>query len=328
MRPKSGGNEDTYVQNTTFKYYEEIVPKPVDWLWYPYIPCGKITLLQGDPGEGKSSFILNIAALLTQGKDMPDGFKVSHPCNVVYQCAEDDAADTIKPRLLQAGADCRRVAFIVDDQDGLTLDDKRIEETIRDTSARLMIFDPLQSFLTQEGDMHSAGRMRLLLSNLSCIAAKYSCAIVLVGHMNKANGGKNLYRGLGSIDIAAIARSVLMISRDQDAPQTRYMFPIKASLAPEGPSISFCFDRKNGFQWLGVSDFHPTINEDSTLLRKGEHTGEMLVDLLSTGPVPSAEIISLMINKGISKRTIYSAKKDLGICSIKKNGIWMWQLSE
>ena len=109
------------------------------WLWYPYIPYGKLTILQGDPGEGKSTFILNIAALLTRGKNMPDGFRVPSPQRVVYQTAEDNIADTVKPRLIEAGADCDMIAYIVDDDIPLTLEDSRIEKVIEQTGARLFI---------------------------------------------------------------------------------------------------------------------------------------------------------------------------------------------
>ena len=151
------------MKEKTYKFFSSIQTTEVEWLWYPYIPYGKITILQGDPGEGKSTFILNIAARLTKGKDMPDGFKTSMAYPVIYQCAEDNPSDTIKPRLVAAGADCSKVAFIVDSDMNLTLDDSRIETTIREVGARLLIFDPLQSFMVQDGDMHSASRMRSIL---------------------------------------------------------------------------------------------------------------------------------------------------------------------
>lgn len=224
-----------------FKYYSSVTQRKVEWLWYPYIPYGKITILQGDPGEGKSTFILNIAALLTTGQKMPDGTGGGKAQTVIYQCAEDDVADTIKPRLLAAGADCDRVAYIIDDNSELTFEDSRIEEVLAQTGARLLVIDPIQAFLVQDSDMQSAARMRAALSKLADVAARYKCAVILVGHLTKSYGGKNLYRGLGSIDIAAIARSVLMISRDSTESSVRYMFPVKASLAPEGSAIGFSF---------------------------------------------------------------------------------------
>ncbi len=200
------------MQQNMYDYYSNVRQRKVDWLWYPYIPYGKLTVLQGDPGDGKSTFILQIAALLSKGFQMPDGYQVEESQSIIYQCSEDDLADTVKPRLIAAGADCARIAFIVDDDERLTLEDERIEKTLAATKARLLIIDPIQAYLTQDYDMQNAIRMRTVLGGLSDLAAKYQCAIVLVGHMNKASGGKDLYRGLGSIDIAAIARSVLMIA--------------------------------------------------------------------------------------------------------------------
>ena len=143
----------------TYAFYSSVEQKSVDWLWYPYIPYGKLTLLQGDPGEGKSTVMLNIAAAVTQGQPMPDGFEVDAPHGVIYQCPEDDVADTIKPRLIAAGADCNKVAYIIDDNGSLNLEDNRIDETIMRTKSRLLILDPIQSFLVQDGDMQSASRM-------------------------------------------------------------------------------------------------------------------------------------------------------------------------
>lgn len=312
-----------------YEYFSQVKEQPVDWLWYPYIPCGKLTLLQGDPGEGKSTFMLNIAALLTRGMDMPDGFKITHPHTIVYQCAEDNVADTIKPRLMAAGADCNKVAYIIDDYGELTLEDTRIEDTIRETKARLLILDPLQSFLVQDGDMHSAGRMRMVLGKLAGIAAKYNCAVVLIGHMNKSAGGKNLYRGLGSIDIAAIARSVLMIARDEACPEVRYMFPVKSSLAPEGSAISFTFSREHGFRFIGPCDYtEPESQEFADVESKKDTACKLISQMLLGRDLPSSDIIEELLGRGMSKRTIYTAKKELCITSYKHRDIWFWHLPE
>lgn len=183
------------MKEVNFQYYSSVQETEVEWLWYPYIPYGKLTLLQGDPGEGKSTFILNIVALLTTGKPMPDGYKAGGIQTVIYQCCEDGAADTVKPRLMAAGADCKKVAYIIDGEDALTLDDGRIEEAVIKTGARLLIMDPLQSFVPQDGDLHNAGKMRSLLGRLAAVAEKHRCAIVLVGHMNKSQDGKSLLMG-------------------------------------------------------------------------------------------------------------------------------------
>lgn len=312
-----------------FRYYSSVSKKDVDWLWYPYIPYGKITLVEGDPGEGKSTFMLHIAALLTKGMAMPDGYNVPHPANVIYQCNEDDISDTIKPRLTDAGADCSRVAYILDDDNSLTLDDERIETTISKTKARLFILDPLQSYLVQDGDMQSAGRMRGLLGKLSVIAAKHQCAIVLIGHMNKASGNKNLYRGLGSIDIAAIARSILMVVRDPNESETRYMIPIKSSLAPEGSAVGFRFDKNMGFQWINTVPKRTEIELPKSYSPfKHSDASDSIIVLLRNGPIPSTEVFSRIKEFNVSERTLYTIKKELNILSFKENNIWYWKLPD
>lgn len=314
----------------TYAFYSTVRPRSVDWLWYPYIPYGKLTLLQGDPGEGKSTVMLNIAAAITQGWAMPDGYVTDGPHRVIYQCAEDDASDTIKPRLVAAGADCSRIAYIIDEVDALTLDDTRIEETIKRTHARLLILDPLQAFLVQDGNMQSASRMRSVLGKLALIAARRNCAIVLVGHMNKSQGGKTLYRGLGSIDIAAIARSVLMVTRDENDPQIRYLAPVKSSLAPEGPPIGFSFDREAGFQWIGPCEveIRNSDADSSGDERKSDTATQKLVELLRDGDKPSAAVFYQMSQMGISRRTVQTAKQELSIKAYRKENAWYWTLPE
>jgi len=303
-----------------YEFYSSIEQRAVEWLWYPYIPYGKITVLQGDPGDGKSTFALNIAALLTQGKAMPDGFKGTGPQVVMYQCAEDNPADTIKPRLLAAGADCDKVVYIVNQDEPLNLDDDRIEQTIRETSARLCILDPLQSFLVQDGDMHSVVRMRNHLSKIGRIAAEYGCAIVLVSHMNKSTSGKMLYRSLGSIDIAAIARSVLLISRDEEDLHMRYMSQVKSSLAPAGAPIGFVIGSDGIVKWCA--------ERNKRVPKKKENCEFMLLELLEQGPLSSAEVTKYFEQNGISERTLAIAKKNVGVRSVRRNKVWFWYLPD
>lgn len=309
-----------------YEYYSSVRQRKIEWLWYPYIPYGKLTVLQGDPGEGKSTFMLNVAALVTRGRPMPDGFRIPEPQNVIYQTAEDNLADTVKPRLIAAGADCDRIAYIVDDDSTLTLEDSRIEQVLRQTNARLFILDPLQGYLSQDSDMLVAGRMRQQLKKLADIAARYKCAMVIIGHMNKASGEKNLYRGLGTIDIAAIARSVLMIIRSKDDPSVRVMFPVKSSLAPDGRSVAFTFD-KSGLRWLGHCDVDRSeIDSCETGERKIDLAKRIVSEMLGENDEPSADIIRKLKMMGVSERTANTAKKELGIVSYKKNGAWYWHM--
>ena len=234
----------------------EIQTEKVKWLWYPYIPYGKITLIQGDPGDGKTTFVLAVAALLTNGKTMPesDDTPQPEPITVIYQTAEDGLADTIKPRLEEAGTDCSKVIVIDESEQALTLSDERIEQAILKTGAKLLILDPLQAYLGVDVDMHRANEIRPIFKALAGVAERTGCAIVIIGHMNKMSGTKGLYRGLGSIDIAAAVRSILLVGRDKESESTRIMAHLKSSLAPEGCSIAFELDRDNGFHWIGCYD--------------------------------------------------------------------------
>ena len=228
-------------ENTPLKLISmsEINAEEVQWLWYPYIPLGKLTIIQGDPGEGKTSFILAVIAALTRGDPLPECEQAAEPMNVIYQTAEDGLADTIKPRLESAGADCTRVLVIDESKRELTLCDARLEEAIRRTAAKLIVLDPLQAYLGSNVDMHRANEVRPVLKRLSLMAERTQCAVILIGHMNKAQGLKSGYRGLGSIDFRASARSVLIVGRLKSGDTLRIVAQDKNSLAPEGSSIAF-----------------------------------------------------------------------------------------
>ena len=217
----------------------DIETEQVQWLWYPFIPYGKITIIQGDPGEGKTSFVLAMIALLTTGKPLPEDKTVAEPIRVIYQSAEDGLADTIKPRLEASGADCSRILVIDESVKELTLCDERLEQAVQETGAKLIVLDPLQAYLGGNVDMHRANEVRPVFKRLCAIADRTGCAIILIGHMNKAQGLKSSYRGLGSIDFHAAARSVLLVGRLKSEPSVRVVAHDKSSLAPEGnPSHS------------------------------------------------------------------------------------------
>ena len=271
---------------------EDVAVEQVEWLLYPFIPYGKVTIIQGDPGEGKTTMVLQIIAKLTKGESVlpvMDGEeepaeKAGEPVNLIYQTAEDGLGDTIKPRLLAAGADCSKVLVIDDSEQPLTMLDERLEQAIRQTNARLVVLDPIQSFLGAEVDMHRANEIRPLMKRVSVLAEKYHCAIVLIGHMNKNSTGKSSYRGLGSIDFQAAARSVLIVGRVKNEPETRVVCHVKSSLAPEGKSIAFRLDKENGFEWIGEYD----ISADDLLSgnnrgQKIKEAKEFLLEILADG---------------------------------------------
>ena len=191
----------------------EVQSQEIEWLWYPFIPYGKLTIVQGDPGDGKTTLILNIAAKLSKGEGMDNDMKLMESMNIIYQTAEDGLADTVKPRLEKAGADCERILIIDESDKSLSMADDRLEEAIIQTGARMLILDPIQAYLGGGIDMNRANEARDMTKRLGALAEKYKCAIILIGHMNKASGNKAAYRGMGSIDFFAVARSVLLVGR-------------------------------------------------------------------------------------------------------------------
>ena len=205
----------------------EVQSQEIEWLWYPFIPYGKLTIIQGDPGDGKTTMVLNLAAKLSKGEALDKNMKVTEPVNVIYQTAEDGLADTVKPRLELAGADCERIIVIDESDKSLSMVDERLEEAIVRTGARLLILDPIQAYLGGGMDMNRANEARDMTKKLGALAEKTKCAIILIGHMNKASGNKAAYRGMGSIDFFAVARSVLLVGRVEGEPNTRAVVQIK-----------------------------------------------------------------------------------------------------
>ena len=315
---------------------EQVEIEKIDWLLYPFIPFGKVTIVQGDPGEGKTTMVLQIIAKLTKGEavlpsdsnesDLEEKTMALEPVNVIYQTAEDGLGDTIKPRLLSAGADCSRVMVIDDDDQALTMMDARLEEAIIKTNARLVVLDPIQGFLGTAVDMHRANEIRPLMKRVAVLAEKYHCAIILIGHMNKNSNGKSSYRGLGSIDFQAAARSVLIVGRIKDEPEIRVVCHVKSSLAPEGKSIAFRLDKDTGFEWIGEYD----ISADDLL--SGDNRGqkihaakEFLKEILASGSVAQTKVAE---SRRIKKKTLWNAKKELEIDSVKIGNQWFWMLPE
>lgn len=308
----------------------EIQSQEVSWLWYPFIPYGKLTIIQGDPGDGKTTLVLNIAAWLSKGEGLDSEMKLSEPVNVIYQSAEDGLADTVKPRLELAGADCERILVIDEKEKPLSMVDERLEKAIVQTKARMLILDPIQAYLGGGMDMNRANEARDMTKKLGALAEKYQCAIVLIGHMNKAAGNKAAYRGMGSIDFFAVARSVLLVGRVEGESNIRAVVQIKNNLAAFGHPKAFALS-EDGFQWLG--DYEITADEVlgsiAPKANKMEQAKRLLRELaLTSDAIQSNEIFDMADEQGISKRTLENAKRELGIRARKINNSWYWELDK
>ena len=305
---------------------------PVEWLWKPYLPFGKLSVLQGNPGEGKTYFAMHLAAACTNGKLLPNMERVE-PFNVIYQTAEDGLGDTVKPRLIEAGADLDRVLVIDDSDVQLTLSDERIEKAIVENNARLVIIDPIQAYLGADVDMNRANEVRPIFMRLGQVAQRTGCAILLIGHLNKAAGMQSLQRGLGSIDIAAAVRSVMFIGKLKHDPTMRILTHEKSSLAPPGVSLAFSLGDEGGFRWVGEYD----ITADEMLSgiepqreTKTQQAKDLICTLLAGGKqVFSEDIDKAALERGIPGRTVRDAKRELGdalkskIVEGRKKVFWM-----
>ena len=305
---------------------------PVEWLWKPYLPFGKLSVLQGNPGEGKTYFAMHLAAACTNGKLLPNMERME-PFNVIYQTAEDGLGDTVKPRLIEAGADLDRVLVIDDSDVQLTLSDERIEKAIVENNARLVIIDPIQAYLGADVDMNRANEVRPIFMRLGQVAQRTGCAILLIGHLNKAAGMQSLQRGLGSIDIAAAVRSVMFIGKLKHDPTMRILTHEKSSLAPPGVSLAFSLGDESGFRWVGEYD----ITADEMLSgiepqreTKTQQAKDLICTLLAGGKqVLSEDIDKAALERGIPGRTVRDAKRELGdalkskIVEGRKKVFWM-----
>ena len=305
---------------------------PVEWLWKPYLPFGKLSVLQGNPGEGKTYFAMHLAAACTNGKLLPN-MESMEPFNVIYQTAEDGLGDTVKPRLIEAGADLDRVLVIDDSEVQLTLSDERIEKAIVENNARLVIIDPIQAYLGADVDMNRANEVRPIFMRLGQVAQRTGCAILLIGHLNKAAGMQSLQRGLGSIDIAAAVRSVMFIGKLKHDPTMRILTHEKSSLAPPGVSLAFSLGDEGGFRWVGEYD----ITADEMLSgiepqreNKTQQAKDLICTLLAGGKqVFSEDIDKAALERGIPGRTVRDAKRELGdalkskIVEGRKKVFWM-----
>ena len=312
----------------------DIEPKEVKWLWYPYIPFGKVTLLQGDPGDGKSKFMLSLAALLSKGEHLPFADEEERePITIIYQTTEDDADDTVVPRFNSAGGNGDNLIFIKEDMKSLSFGDNRIREAIEKYNAKLLILDPMSSYIGESCSMNNANETRAEFNHLIAVAKETGCAIVIIAHMNKMKDSNPLYRTNGSIDIAGAARSILAIIRtaNKEAPAERYLVQVKSNLAPTGSTILFEV-AESGVNF--VSEMEMTAEEAfSSLAPKMGRPNEtelrakdFILEMLQDGEMLANDCEAKLEEAGFKKSTIKKAKKKAGVVSHKKGFLWYWSL--
>ena len=331
----------------------EVKTEQVSWLWRGWIARGKLSVIDGDPGLGKSAAVLDIVARLSTGRPFPDGSRCeSGAGGVIILSAEDGLADTIKPRLDAAGADTSRILSLatisVEGEDGrherllsVPEDIPLIEHEIERVGAKLVIVDPLMAFLSGEINSHKDQDVRRALAPLAAMAERTGVAVHVVRHLSKGDGKSPIYRGGGSIGIIGAARMGSLVAKDPQDENRRVMAPTKNNLAIQPKSLLYTLEEADngavkvvwsGESELSAGDLLQTSNGAEAEARtEAEY---FLSSLLADGPVPAATILEEAKAAGITESTLRRAKKNLGITPKRENnphghrgeGRWVWEL--
>lgn len=335
---QAGGsfNEPNEAAPLRVRRMADVAPELVSWLWWPYIPKGKLTLLEGDPGVGKSWVALAIATAVSLGKGLP-GEEAGEPANVLLASAEDGLGDTIRPRLDAMGADVARIHAV----DGpLTLDDMgfpSLESAIAAVRPALVVLDPLVAYLGDALDIHRANETRHVMAALARLAETHGLALVAVRHLTKGGASKPIYRGLGSIDFTAACRSVLLAGHAAENPQEGGIVQIKSNLAPAGAAIGYEL-RDGGFYWTGESALTAgdiLAADDGSGSSQLEEATAFLQEELADGPVLAAQVLRNADGAGLKARTVNRAKPKLGVVTHRQGepgkrggGRFTWHLPD
>ena len=319
----------------------DVASEEVTFLWHPYLPRGKVTLLEGDPDLGKTFICLAFAAAVTRGWPLPDEDGVPREpreaANVLFFTAEDGLGDTLRPRLDAMGGDPSRLLAVTgmrssdgEESLGLTLHDRDVlKDAFCRTKPVLAVFDPLFAYLGANTDAHRANETRPLMAALALLAEQFQTAIVCVRHWRKSEAPTAIYRGVGSIDFAAAARSILVVGRDPEQENLRVLAHAKSNLAPKGHSQAYELTTDGEFRWAGRSGY----NAEELLVahaqgkeNKREQATEFLEDLLAPGPLPAEKVYDFGKKAGFSGRTLKRAKSDANVISKRVGKTWAWAL--
>ena len=348
----AGGNNNKLV----IECAAGILPERVEFLWPGRLAIGKHSLLAGEAGLGKSQITISMAAVVTTGRSWPCGEGNAPLGSVVFLCAEDGANDTVLPRLMAAGADRNKVFIVTavrsDDGKGrrafnLQSDLEHLEAEIRKIGdVRLVVIDPISSYLGPKVDSHVNAAVRGVLEPVSEMASRLRVAVVSVTHPPKATGTTAINRFIGSIAFVAAARAAFMVTRDPDDTNRRLLLPVKNNLAPLGKGFAFRLEQRIVGD-SGKTIVASTVVWESSLIEitadaalqaadaktnggasAGNEAEEFLKEILAGGPTRQKEIEAAAKGNGLSWATVRRAKKRLGVKATKNgmDGGWLWDL--
>jgi putative DNA primase/helicase len=317
----------------------DVRPELVKWIWPGRLAAGKLTLIVGDPGLGKSFLTLDIAARVSAGRVMPGGSPALTAAAVILMSAEDGVADTIRPRLDALGADVNEIHHLAVLRTGeheravQLADTASLEHAIRETDARVLIIDPLSAYLGST-DSHRDSEVRSLLAPLAALADRTGVAILGVMHLAKNSQQPAIYRAVGSIAFAASARIVLAVAADPERDDRRIVASVKSNLS--APPAALAYTIANGcLAW--ESDSISDVDIDALLAgprvdRQGHHEVDTwLGELLADGPLPVRQVQAAAREMEFGWRTVERAKRRLNVVAERIGGMadsgqWRWLL--
>jgi hypothetical protein len=313
-----------------FRAASELSLRLVDWLWPGRLAVGQLAILEGDPGLGKSFLALDLCARLSTGRPWPDDAPAAAPAACVYLNGEDDEHATVGPRLRALGADLGRV-FLLDRDDAefastLSLPTQvgALGQLVTQTRARLVVIDPVMHFLGPDVEVNTYAGARQALGPLTDLARRHACVVLLIRHLTKTEGGRALYRGLGSIGLLGVCRFAWLVAEEAEKPGRRVLAQVKNNLAPPQAALAFEVvqpaDGSPALNWLG-----PVAATADELVRPVRRRGRppvqrlnamaFLKQELANGPRPVSEIWQRSVDLNMSSKTVYNASKDLAVRS-------------
>lgn len=328
----------------------DIQPEEIQWLWPGRIALGKLTLISGDPGLGKSLLTTTIAAVVSKGFQWPVDKKEAPVGDVLLLSAEDDPADTIRPRLDAAQADCSRIRVIQSiqsfDEEGKQVKSlfslKKDIETLDNLlveipECKLVVIDPISAYMDGT-DSHKNADVRALLAPLNDLAAKYKVAIILVSHLNKGSGNA-LYRTTGSLAFSAGPRAAYVVARDQENPTRKLFMPTKNNIAAEMGGLAYSIAvAENGSPIIAWEQEPVSMTADEALTALDsyernspvEEAVDFLKQVLSGGAAKASDVKKEAREAGIADRTLQRARERMGINPQRRGfggeGGWTWEL--
>ena len=317
------GSPDDYL----FESYADIPEEEPSWLWPGVIPTSALTLLEGDPSAGKSTFIMYILNCAVRVLPFPDGSICPYRnIEAIYQCTEVGKPGIVSKILGNAGTPKDAIHLIRGED--LTLSDTRIQRGLREGNVKVLVIDPMQQYF--DGDMNNASSVRRELSVLNDFAVENDAAVILIRHFGKEKKRVAQHDGIGSVDISAIARSILQVDCEDLHSPIRFLRQAKNSYAPLAPDLAFEMCGLGKINWIGPvseDDKAPLIDEAKReAAPKAAAAMEDMFRLLQERDYPAEEIFPLLIGMGHSRATILRAKTEMNIASVKR-GRWYWHLS-